>query len=465
MVTQAADPTPSPAIDLDGFGARLRGRLIRPGSEHYEPHRQVHNALIDRRPAAIVQVADVADVVRTIDLARAAGLPLAVRSGGHSVAGHGTVDGGIVVDLSLMRNLRIDGDGRRAIAQPGLTAGELTAALHEQELAVPLGDTTSVGLGGLTLGGGVGWLVRKHGLTIDSLESVELVTADGSVVTADASTNRDLFWAVRGGGGNFGVVTRFEYRLHAVGTVLGGAVVIPASAAALRGVVSVALDAPDELTVIAQVMHAPPAPFIPAEAIGRLVVVVMVVYAGHPDAGIQAVAPLRAVADPIADIIRPMGYPDIYQLTEPATAPGPLAFRSTYLDSIDDGAADAIIDGLRAAPGSTAMAQVRVLGGASGRVPNDATAYAFRDRSLLLAVINPYRDAADAARQESWLESCWAAIRPYGSGAMASFLGDEGDERVREAYPGATYGRLAEIKRRYDPDNVFHLNQNIHPAS
>jgi FAD/FMN-containing dehydrogenase len=346
-----------------------------------------------------------------------------------------------------------------------LTAGEITAALHKHGLAVPLGDTTSVGLGGLTLGGGVGWLVRKHGLTIDCLESVELVTADGSVVSASEGANPDLFWAVRGGGGNFGVVTRFEYRLHAVGTVLGGAVVLPASAAALRGVVSAALDAPDELTVIAQVMHAPPAPFIPAEAVGSLVVVVMVVYAGDPDAGIRAVAPLRAVADPIADIIRPMGYPDIYQLTEPATAPGPLAFRSTYLDSIDDGAADAIIDGLRAAPGPTAMAQVRVLGGAAGRVPNDATAYAFRDRSLLLAVINPYRDAADAARQESWLESCWAAIRPYGSGAMTSFLGDEGEARVREAYPGATYDRLAEIKRRHDPDNLFRLNQNIRPAS
>ena len=462
MTLAAAAPTPAD-IDFDRFASRLRGRVIRPDADDYDRARAVHNTAIDRRPLAIVRVADVADVARTVDLARATGLPLAVRSGGHSVAGHGTVDGGLVVDLSLLRNLRVNPGSGRALIQAGVTAGELTGVLHEHGLAVPLGDTSSVGLGGITLGGGVGWLVRKHGLTVDSLESAEVVTADGDVVTASAADHPDLFWALRGGGGNFGVVTRFEFRTHAVGTILGGAIVLPATAASLAELVRIASEAPDELTVIAQVMHAPPAPFIPADQVGRLVIVAMIVYAGDPAEGAGIVAPFRALSRPIADTVRPMGYPEIYQLTAPASTPGPLAFRSTYLRAIEP-VAEAILEHLRAATSPAALAQVRVLGGAASRVAPDATAYAFRDRPLLLAIIDPYADPSDGARQDAWLDEYWGAIRAHGAGVMASFLGDEGEARVREAYPGATYERLAAIKRRYDPDNLFRLNQNIPPA-
>jgi FAD/FMN-containing dehydrogenase len=463
-VTMGAVETNQVDLELDRLASRLRGRMIRPDGYGYDDARGVHNTAIDRRPAAIVRVAEAGDVARTIEMARATGLPLAVRSGGHSIAGHGTVDGGLVIDLALMRNLRIDRQRGRALAQAGLTAGELTTALHEDGLAVPLGDTTSVGLGGLTLGGGVGWLVRRHGLTVDSLESVEIVTAGGDVVTASAAEHPDLFWALRGGGGNFGVATRFEYRTHALDTVLGGAIVLPATPEMLRGVVTIALQAPDELTVIAQVMHAPPAPYVPADQVGRLVIVVMLVYAGDPARGAQVIRPLRELAAPIADIVRPMGYPDIYQLTAPASVPGPLTLRSTYLETIDPVAAP-IIEHLESAPSTTAMTQIRILGGAAARVPSDATAYGFRDRPLLLAIINPYRDPADGERQAGWTDECWAAVRPHGSGVLSSFLGDEGQARVREAYPDATYERLAAVKRRYDPDNLFRLNQNILPAT
>ncbi len=451
-------------LDLDRFASRLRGRVIRPSADDYDAARGVHNTAIDRRPRLIVRVADASDVARSIELARTTGLPLAVRSGGHSVAGHGTVDGGLVIDLSLLGNVRLDAGRRRALAQPGMLAGELTGALHEHGLAVPLGDTSSVGLGGVTLGGGIGWLVRKHGLTIDSLESVEVVTAAGEVVTASATEHPDLFWALRGGGGNFGVATRFEYRAHPVGTILGGAIVLPASAGLLRDVVRIASGAPDELTVIAQVMHAPPAPFIPSDQVGRLVLVVMLVYAGDPEAGQSIVAPFRQLASPIADIVRPMGYPEIYQLTAAASTPGPLVFRSGYIDSVES-VADVIIEHLESAPSPFAMTQLRVLGGAAARVAPGATAYAFRDKELLLAIINPYPEAADGARQTAWTDGYWEAIRPHASGVLTSFLGDEGEARVREAYPAATYERLAAIKRRYDPDNLFRLNQNIPPAS
>src|SRR5215211_650975 len=267
---------------------------------------------IDRRPALIVRVADATDVSRVVALARESGLELAVRSGGHSVAGHSVSDGGIVLDLSEMKNLEIDLQRRTAWAQTGLTAGEYTAAAGAHGLATGFGDTGSVGIGGITLGGGVGYLVRKHGLTIDDVLAAEIVTADGGLLRVDAETHPDLFWAIRGGGGNFGVVTRIQYRLHEVDEIVGGMLVLPATPEVISSFVEEAEAAPEELSTIANVMPAPPMPFLPAEVHGQLIIMAMVCYAGPTDAGERAIAPFRALATPVADMVKSMRSPEIY---------------------------------------------------------------------------------------------------------------------------------------------------------
>jgi FAD/FMN-containing dehydrogenase len=449
-------------IDFDAFAATLNGRLVRPGDSEYEAVRRVHNRAYERYPAAVVQAADASDVARTIALARDAGLDLAVRGGGHSLAGHGTGDDAIVLDLSPMKALHIDPTRRLVWAQPGLTAGEVTNALAAHGLAVPFGDTANVGIGGLTLGGGIGYLVRKHGLAIDNLVSVEVVTADGRLIIASERQNPDLFWAVRGGGGNFGVVTRFVYRAQPVDTVLAGALVLPATRAVLEGLVPAAEAAPEELSVIAFVMHAPPAPFIPAERVGELVVFATLVYAGDPGSGQAAIAPFRALAEPIADLVSPMPYPGIYAFTEEAGKPGPAVTRSAFLGDMDDRTVDAIVEYMARATSPAAMVQIRVLGGAMARVPAAATAFAHRSARVMLAIITPFQGQSQP--HVGWTEALFDAIRPATSGVYANFLENEGDERIRDAYPTATYDRLADVKRRYDPANLFRLNQNIRPA-
>jgi FAD/FMN-containing dehydrogenase len=451
--------------DLDAFAAGLSGRLIRPGDDDYDTAREVHNASYDRRPLAIVRAADTADVALTVDLARDYGLDLAIRSGGHSVAGYGTVDDGILLDLSGLRALHIDPERRLAWAQPGLTAGEFTAAAHAHGLATPFGDAASVGLGGITLGGGIGWLVRKHGLTIDSLVAAEVVTADGQVLIASEDENADLFWAIRGGGGNFGVVTRFRYRLHPVDMIIGGALVLPATPEVLRGLVPVAAAAPEELTTITSVMAVPPLPMIPASEHGKLAVIVLAVFAGDLEAGQAAMAPFRALAEPIADLIGPMPYPAIYQLTAAGDMRAPGVVRSTFMDELDDETVVEILERMAAPSSPFAMAQIRVLGGAMARVPAAETSFAYRDRLVMFSLITPYLDLAEGEAHVAWTTDFMAALRPKARGVYSNFLGDEGELRVREAYPGETYARLAEIKRRYDPTNLFRLNQNIKPAA
>ncbi len=456
-------PQPIGRPNRRAFAEAIRGLVLDPASPEYEAARQVHNAAFDRHPALVVRPADALDVARAVDLATEADLPIAVRSGGHSLAGHGTGDGAVVIDLSSLKGLHIDPVRKLAWARPGLTAGEYTAATHEHGLATPFGDTASVGLGGLTLGGGIGWLVRKHGLTIDSLVSAELVTADGRLVTASANENPDLFWAIRGGGGNFGVVTRFQYRLHEVDMVTGGMLVLPATRDVLRGLVPIAAEAPDDLSLIAFVMHAPPLPFIPPEQVGRLVVMAMLVHVGDPDAGQAAVAPFLSLATPIADLVGPMPYPAIYEFTKSGEARSAASLRSAFLPALTDASVDAILDHLEASTSPAAMVQLRVLGGAMAAVPSDATAFAFRDAPVMATIITPYE--GPAAPHEAWTTSLFEAIRPGAVGVYANFLGDEGEARIREAYPSPTYARLAEVKRRWDPDNRFRLNQNIRPAT
>jgi FAD/FMN-containing dehydrogenase len=451
--------------DFAAFVAGIGGTVIRPDDAVYDHAREVHNATIDRRPFAIVQAASAADVARTVVFARETGLELAVRGGAHSLAGFGTTDGGIVLDLGLMQGLHIDPARRLAWAQAGLRAGEYTAAVAEHGLATPFGDTGSVGIGGLTLGGGIGWLVRKYGLAIDSLVSVEIVTADGRIVIASASENPDLFWAVRGGGGNFGVVTRFQFRLHPVSTVLGGALFLPPTRDALRGLEAVAAAAPEALTTIASLVPAPPLPFLPESIHGQLTLAVMFVYDGDPDAGQKALDPFRALATPLAEFVTPMPYVGIYELVKGAEQRAPASHRSLFLDTLDDDAIDEMLDRMSEPSSPQAMTQIRILGGAMARVPADATAFAHRDAKVMVVLITPFEDMAEAAVHAAWTHEYYEALRPRATGAYSNFLEAEGEDRIREAYPDATYRRLAEVKRRYDPTNLFRLNQNIAPAS
>jgi FAD/FMN-containing dehydrogenase len=453
--------------ELTDLAAGLEGTVLRPRDARYDDARLVNNAAIDRRPAAIVSAAGVDDVVATVDFARKTGMALAVRSGGHSLAGHGTVDGGILLDLAGLDEVDVHPARQVAWAGAGTRARVYVAATAAHGLATPLGDTGTVGLGGLTLGGGVGWLARKHGLTIDSLLAVDLVTADGRRVRASEFENQDLFWALRGGGGNFGVATRFMFRLHPVGTILGGALVLPLSRDVLRAHGPIAAGAPDELTTIAVAMAGlPPMPFVPEEHRGRPGFAVLLAYAGNPDAGRSALAPYRAVAAPIADAVAPMPYPAIYRLTEGAPERGLSAHGCIYLPALDDRAIDAILEWLARPSSPMAMVQLRVLGGQIARVGAAETAYAFRDRPVMVAVVVPYMAPGEADRHDAWIAGLLAALRGAGgTGVYVNFLGDEGSERVREAYPSGTYERLALVKRRWDPANLFRLNQNIPPAA
>jgi FAD/FMN-containing dehydrogenase len=455
--------SPTQTISIPELRTKVRGQVIAPDDAGYDEARTVVAGGIDRRPAVIVQVADAADVAYVVSLARDSGLVLAVRSGGHSGAGHSVCEGGIVLDLRNMKALEIDVEGRTAWAETGLTAGEYSIATAAHGLATGFGDTGSVGLGGLTLGGGVGYLVRKHGLTIDSLLAADIVTADGQLLRVDAASHPELFWAIRGGGGNFGVATRFQFRLHEVGTIVGGILVLPATAESIAGFIAAAHAAPDELSTIANVMPAPPMPFLPDEVRGQLVILAMLVYAGQQDAGERAVAPFRELATPLADLVKPMPYPEIYPSDDDSYHPLAVA-RTMFVDAIDLGVAETIMEFLQASDAEMRVAQLRVLGGAIARVPAEATAFAHRQSRILVNLAAFYEGAEDQVAKEAWVTGFQSALRQDDKGAYVNFVGDEGEAQVHAAYPGSTWDRLAAVKARYDPTNLFHLNQNVPPA-
>jgi FAD/FMN-containing dehydrogenase len=453
----------APAATIDRLIADLDGQVITPDHPEYDEARTVFPGDIDRLPAVIVRPTDASQVAQIVTVTRDSGLDLAVRSGGHSGAGHGVIDDGVVLDLSEMSRLEIDSEARTAWAETGLTAGEYTKAVGAQGLATGFGDTGSVGIGGITLGGGVGFLSRLHGLTIDDLLAAEIVTADGSVLEIDAERHPDLFWAIRGGGGNFGVATRFKLRLHEVPTVVGGMLILPAVPEVVAGLAAAAADAPEELSAIVNVMPAPPMPFIPAEHQGRLVVMVLPCYAGPAEEGERALAPFRSVAEPIADLLRPMPYAEIYG-PEPEGFHPTAIVRTGFSEGIEIDDAETIIERLTASDAPMRVVQIRALGGAIARVPADATAYAHRAARLMVNVASFYTGPDDRPRREEWVRELAARLHQPDAGAYVNFLSDEGPERVRAAYPGATWERLAEVKRRYDPDNLFRHNENVPPA-
>ena len=443
--------------------AGVKGRVITPEDPTYDQARTVFYGGIDKRPSAIIRVSDVEDVRRVIAKARDEGWELAVRSGGHSIAGHSTTEGGLVIDLRGMSKLEIDSDARTAWVETGATAIQVTEALAEHGLVIGFGDSGSVGVGGITLGGGIGFLVRKFGLTIDSLLAAEVVTADGRHLRADETHHADLFWGIRGGGGNFGVVTRLQFRLHELPHFTGGILVLPATPETIAGFAAASLAAPDELSTIGNIMPAPPMPFLPTEVHGRLVILAMIAFAGDDESAERAIAPFRSLATPLADMVKPGPYVGMYPPEDPNYRPTAVA-RTLFVDSVDRHAAETIFDYLSTSDAAMRVTQLRALGGAAARVPADATAYVHRSKPMLVNVAAFYQGEADREARRSWVTEFASTLQPNDDAAYVGFLTDDGDARIRAAYPGATWDRLRRIKSIYDPSNLFRRNQNIPPG-
>lgn len=455
---------PAPNDTVAQLRDALAGRVITRDDPDYDEARALYYGGIDRQPLVVVRPADARDVSLVVDRAAAWGMELAVRSGGHGALGHASVDGGIVLDLGGLQGLEIDVAGRTAWAGAGLTTGEYTHAVGAHGLATGFGDAGTVGIGGLTLGGGIGLLARPHGMTIDHLLAAEVVTADGQVRHVDATTDPELFWAIRGGGGNLGVATRFQFRLHEVPSIVGGFLVLPATAEVVDGFVAAAEVAPEELTALANVMSAaPPLPFLPPEVHGRQVLFAMIVFAGETEAGLAALAPFRSLATPLADLTGPMSYADMFPPEEADFHPTAV-FENLFRDTFDLDTARTVMEALDQSTAPMAAVQIRVLGGAMARVPVEATAFAHRDRRLMVNVAAMYEDPDERTTHQAWVDRWATALAQGRTGRYVNFLGDDSDAGARAAYPGATWDRLAAVKHRYDPDNLFRHNVNVPPA-
>jgi FAD/FMN-containing dehydrogenase len=458
-----------PRAALEALRPQLRGAVCFPGEPGYDQARTLWNAMIDRHPAAVLRAAGAADVRRAVRFANEHGLLLAVRGGGHHIAGNGSCDGGLQLDLTPMKSVRIDPAARTARVEPGVTLGELDKEAQAFGLATPLGINSTTGVAGLTLGGGFGWLSRKHGLTVDNLLAVDVVTAEGELLHASEDEHPDLFWAMRGGGGNFGVVTSFEYRLHPVGPdVLAGLVFHPiAHAKELLGAYRrFAAQAPDELTVWAILRKAPPLPFLAPEVHGTEVLVFAACWTGDLEAGQQAMASLRALGKPHADVIGPVPFVGWETALDPLLAPG---FRNYWkshdLTALGDGAIDVLLDHAKRLPTPECEVLIAQLGGAVNRVPIGATAYPHRDVEFIVNLHTRWSAPSDDERCIAWAREVFDALAPHATGGVyVNFMPEDEVQRVQGAY-GPNFARLTQLKAKYDPGNLFRLNQNIRPAS
>jgi len=458
-----ADTQSNTKLDIEALRAELKCDLLTEESTGYDEGRQMHDPTIEFRPGAIVRAATTEDVATVVGFAARSGLPVAVRSGGHGLSDDMLVDGVLLVDLSLLKGISINAEAGTARVQAGATSGDLAGPAHAHGLALTTGDTSSVGLGGLTTGGGIGFMVRKFGLTIDNLISAQVVTADGNVLNASETENADLFWGIRGGGGNFGIVTEFEYRLARVEQILGGAIVLPATREVIRGYVDYTPDAPENLTTIGQLMMAPPAPFIPPEWVGKPVFMVLVCWTGDVEAGQKALEPLRNLAQPVVEMVAPMPYPAIYELTAEAAVRHGNAIRSMVQRQISDDCIDSMIAAMPDGKAMMNMVQIRGLGGAMAAVSSDATAFSDRDARYLTSVIAVWADEnEDATPHRQWIRSLYDKISHLRTGYYINFLETEGEGPIRECY-GDNFARLVELKRKYDPANTFRFNQNLKP--
>ncbi|MFE7776335.1 FAD-binding oxidoreductase [Streptomyces sp. NPDC057445] len=449
--------------------AELRGTVVRPGDASYEEARTIWNAAHDRKPALVVRCAGTADVMRAVEFARSQDLRVAVRGGAHSIAGFSTCDGGIVIDLSAMKGAWVDPVRRRAVAQPGLTWADLDRETQAFGLATPGGLVSTTGIAGFTLGGGLGWLVRRHGLASDNLVAADIVTADGRFVHASADENPDLFWALRGGGGNFGVVTSFEYELHPVGPqVLAGLIFYPLDEAqqVIKGWRDQIAGMPDELTTLVNLTTAPPLPFLPEEVHGTRIVVIAGMHSGSADAAEAAVRPLRTLGTPIADVMGPMPYVAMQSLLDPLWTSGAYNyFTSAFIDA-SDAAIDAVTQRHLTTPTPASELHLHQLGGAFSRVPADATAFSQRDAGVLCNVVARAPEPTGFEEHAAWAREAREEMARHGNGATyVNFTGDAAEDKVRASYPRGVHDRLVRVKDEYDPTNLFRLNQNIRPSS
>jgi hypothetical protein len=455
------------AAAIDGLERIFRGQLVRPRDPSYGEQRRVWNGSIDRSPALIARCAGVADVIAAVRFATDTGLVISVRGGGHSFPGLSVCDGGIVIDLGLMKGVRVDPETRTARAQAGVLLGELDQETQAFGLAVPAGIVTHTGLSGLTLGGGIGWLQRKHGLTIDQLLAVDLVTADGELVKASETQNPELFWGVRGGGGNFGIVTEFEFRLNQVGPiVLAGPIFWPMeeSPKVMRFYRDWIADAPDDLMTIVIHRKAPPLPFVPTELHGKLVVAIVCCYTGAVEDGQKLVRPLKAFGSPVLDACEPKPFLEHQAMFDPSFPHDWWYYmRSCDVPELTDDVIDIAVDrSLQIGSPRTAF-PIWQMGGAITRVGEADTAFSGRHGGHTFNITGMTESADGFEAEREWVRGFWSALEPFHAGVYVNFLMDEGEERVREAYGPDKYDRLKALKRRWDPGNVFRLNQNIPP--
>jgi hypothetical protein len=459
-------------LEIDSTAAEelsttLGGELVRPSDPSYEEHRKVWNGSIDRHPALIARCAGVADVIASVKFARQTGLPVAVRSGGHSFPGLSVCDDGLVIDLSLMKGIRVDPHTRTARAQAGVLLGELDRETQAFGLVVPAGIVTHTGLAGLTLGGGIGWTMRKFGLTIDALLSVDMVTADGEFVKASETENADLFWGVRGAGGNFGIVTEFEFRLNPLGpAVLAGPIFWPMeeSPKVLRFYRDWITDVPDELTTIVVHRRAPPLSVIPQDLHGKPVVTVICCYAGPLDEGEKVVRPMKQFGSPELDLCFPKPFLAHQSMFDPSFPAGWwYYFRSCNLAELTDDVIDIIADNAMRMTSPLTAFPIFQLGGEIAHVGEDETAYTGRTAGHTININATTETAQGFGQEREWSRNFWSALAPYHTNVYVNFLMEEGDERIRQAYGVEKYERLKALKRKYDPDNFFRLNQNIPP--
>jgi FAD/FMN-containing dehydrogenase len=456
-------------VDAEALASGLTGDLLTADSPGYDEAREIWNAMIDKRPGLIVECAGAEDAKRAVDFARERGLLISVCGAGHNIAGNAVVDGGLMVSFKKMNGVEVDPSTRRVRAQPGATLGDLDQATQAHGLAVPVGINSTTGVAGLTLVGGFGWLSRKHGFTIDNLVSAKVVTAAGEIVTAADQENPDLFWGIRGGGGNFGIVTSFEFEAHPVGPeVLSGLIVHPIAdaPAVLRYYREFATQTPDELSVWIVLRQAPPLPFLPEDAHFQPVVILAALYAGDMAEAEAALAPLRSFGNPIADAITPHSFLDFQSAFDPLLTPGARNYWKShdFLD-LSDGLIETTLPYVDSVPTFGCEIFIAQMGGATNRIPADATAYPHRDVEFIMNVHGRWDDPADDERGVAWCRELFAAVTPYATGGVyTNFMTEEESDRVGEAY-GESWERLVALKTKYDPNNFFRLNQNIQPAA
>ncbi len=468
IATTGATKIAVPPDELNALKASLRGAACSPGEPGYDEARTIWNAMIDRRPGLAIRCQGAADVMQAVGLARKYGLMVAVRGGGHNIAGSAVVEGGLLIDLTPMRWVRVDPAAKRANVGPGATLADVDRETQAFGLAVPTGINSTTGIAGLTVGGGFGWITRKFGMTIDNLVSADVVTAEGKLLHASEKENPDLFWAIRGGGGNFGIVTNFEFKLHAVGPqVLSGLVIHPFADAKkiLAAYQPILAKAPDELTCWSVMRKAPPLPFIPSEWHGKEVLILAMIWAGDMAEGEKAMAELRGLGKPIVDVVSPHPFVGWQAAFDPLLTPGARNYwKSHDFERLDDSALDLLIEAVKTLPGPECEIFIAHVGGAMARVPADATAYPQRKAHFIMNVHTRWRDASQDAACIGWARNLFSSAAKYALGsAYVNFMPDDERDRIEKVY-GPNFKRLAAIKRKYDPSNLFRANQNIKPA-